>query len=803
MEKQKLVKFKFPLIDAYLLTPTEAERGQVSVCTNTTAPGQILNDIKEEHREKVAVLGSLMVNRDGAERMILNSLVHSTVRYIILFSEENLTFSPSTNLLQAIIYGYDNTRNGNFIANGVSASPQYPSISKNVLDCFRENIVILPLFMSKNKKARGIIDNYLEFIKERIERSIYDLLKEANQKDKIYFDTLNTLIALLEPVKEEKSLVNIDPKGFQKLQPPKIKLEPMIGAFSTVPFFVSVENGAIRLDIQSSDDSFYIKGEDDFLIGYSLMKYLGDKKNIILTPLEQLLLGAELGRAKVALSNGIFSEALTASNGIRGGREVLLQSHISLLVDKKFYYKVNMDNEKLLVACLAFDDCEDIFELETGDPRALLAKIAEMNRFADYEMDILHRIDIGSQIGKAAIAAKNGYFFAQDFAGIFKINKEKLPLLITEGDNFLSVHKGALMRTFTEGITEEHADEWKGLARTGVVLSIFRNGDKAFNNIPAFYDQGDISVAEAREAYKEQLLRFDHDGSYSYGERTRAHFGFDQLKKVTNALRSDPNAAALIQRYDPLVDMSREEDGGKVTYSHDPCLTHDIFFVINGRLHSFHIARAHNLVNAYFENILGLFDAYYSSIKKELGLAAGDMYMLSNRGNILLLTEEQKLKRIISEPSKPVDEFDVASGLYQLGSNRELPEVATGVALYSVQMTKNTKRPKEIIESLENFGGIDTVEKAIQYLRDRGVSHNNPILCQYQPGTADPQGEYLVFFQANVFGGKINTTAVFMNRSLKNVENDIQLCNYLSTRYASKLKLLLGNLNVFYVKFKQ
>jgi hypothetical protein len=74
----------------------------------------------------------------------------------------------------------------------------------------------------------------------------------------------------------------------------------------------------------------------------------------------------------------------------------------------------------------------------------------------------------------------------------------------------------------------------------------------------------------------------------------------------------------IIQRFNPVVDMSIEEEEGCIISSHDPCLTHDIYFVLGGKLNSFHIARAHNLVNAYPENIFGLHDAYDSEISKSL-----------------------------------------------------------------------------------------------------------------------------------------------------------------------------------------
>ena len=70
---------QFPIVDALLLTPTEGKDGFIGICTNTTAPGQVLNELEGKERRFISVLGSLIVSRDGAERMILNSLSHPTL----------------------------------------------------------------------------------------------------------------------------------------------------------------------------------------------------------------------------------------------------------------------------------------------------------------------------------------------------------------------------------------------------------------------------------------------------------------------------------------------------------------------------------------------------------------------------------------------------------------------------------------------------------------------------------------------------------------------------------------------------
>jgi hypothetical protein len=250
--------------------------------------------------------------------------------------------------------------------------------------------------------------------------------------------------------------------------------------------------------------------------------------------------------------------------------------------------------------------------------------------------------------------------------------------------------------------------------------------------------------------------------------------------------------------------MYKDPDTGKTKYNHDPCLTHDIFFVQNGRLHSFHIARAHNATNAYPENIFGLYDAYVLTIRKKIGAKGGDMYMLSNRANILLLTEEQRAKKIMGEPSKPESEVDSSSGPFLVADNSKAPVVEGGVAYFVTNLKEMASRPKHsMLDRLENYEGVDTIRKAADYLKAKGGMHNNPVLTEYYAGASDPQGDQLAFFQANMFGKKVYATAVFMNRSLSNKKTDFEACNYIADQIARALGAGLGELVVYYVAFRK
>ncbi len=806
MDKQKIKKNKFPLLEAILLTPKESKNGHIGICTNTSAPGEVINALKEENRKHICVLGSLIVSRDGVERMIINSLAHPTLKYLILFSEESVTFAPSTNLLQAIMEGFDAKREGNYIKGGIAASPQYPNLNENILKIFSDEITVIPVFMYSNPKSKEIIKRYLEWLKPRISEEIFLLLSNITSKNKIYYDSLNKIIMALNIAKPAtKNHVYLDPKEFQQLQPPTIELEENEKQISC-PFSVKIEDELIRLDISIQDKVYYIKSKNDFLLAYSLMKFLKSKKKY-LSPIEQLLLGAELGRVSLELNNKIKSPSFIKATNYSGKQEIKLEPKIQLSIDEKFYYRISAKDKKIRVLCMAFDICAEFFELVSGTTYSILEKIAKENRFDNYEMDILHRIDIGIQIGRAGIAAKRNLSFVQDLSVVFKINKNNLPFIIVDGDNFLDIHKNVLTKIYTEGITDEHGDPWKGQARTASVLAIYRKADRALKDMPLIYRQGSESTEAMRKEYKKELLRKDHDGTYTYGERTRTYFGFDQIEKAVRSLKKYPNQVAIIQRFDPSKDMSsyQDKDSGKIKYTHDPCLVHDLFFIMDKKLHSFHIARAHNMVNAYPENVFGLYDAYVEQIRNKLGLESGDMYMLSNRANILLITEEQRTKKIMSEPSKPVGQINTQSGPYLIGKNVIPPKQGHGVAYFTskIEVTNNIDK-NEILSKITNYQGINLIKKASTYLKNRGVMHNNPIITDYYPTKElKNESDRLIFFQANVFGKKIHGTAVFTNRSIKKLEDDRKLCNYIITKYNKLTKAKLGNINIIYVNFNK
>lgn len=822
---------QFPIVDALLDEPAAGSGGSIAICTNTTATGQVFNEIDEKLRENVAVLGNVIVSRDGAERMILNTVVHPTVKFLVLFSEESLTFSPNTNLLLAVMNGMEDGGDKNIIG-GIAASSHYPNINSEILSKFSENVVVLPLHMHKHEESKKVVDDYLVWLKEKgaVTVELIDIMQKANNKGKVYYDVLNQFLAELASIDAgKKEIPDLNPEDFQHLQPPKVQIE---GEYKPVkvPFVVTTEGEKVYVKVRLNDKVFGLEGGStdwDTIVSLAegilarstgsdhvidLQKADGgvclpEAKNEAetmsydlkesLTPKEQLLLGVEIGRAHTDAANNTTTPSFVISEDLNVDVELDLLAPGDLDVDDEFYYKLGIKDDEISVMAMALDVCEAVYDFRGKDGLVILNKIAELNRFKKYKYDILHRMDVGTQISRVHIAYSNDFMFIQDFPSIFKVNTTKLPLIVVENDTFLAAHSQLIKRLYSEGLEEEHADARKGMARTGICFAIYRDSEVALEKMAKIYQQGAITTKEIRSDYKKQLLRKDHDGDYSYGQRTRSHFGFDQLEEVKKALTKNPGKTALVTRFDPLVDMSFEVNPstGLNEFTHDPCLVNDIYFVNNGKLHSLHIARAHNTVNAYPENIFGLYDAYVVPIKDELKLESGDFYMLSNRANILMLTEDQRTKTIMREPVKPNSyEYTTESGPLLMSKAKE---AEAGKLSYKILKKIKPGKANRYISRLESYKGVNTIKKATDYLNLKGLSHNNPVLQTYIPGEDDIQSDQLGFFQANVFGGKVYSTAVFTN-----CENEVEAedaANYIAKQFSDDLKTPHGELYIFYV----
>jgi hypothetical protein len=798
---------EFPIVDAFLLCPEEGKAGKIAVCTNYLAPSIVRDEIPRQLRKDIAVMGSLIVNRDGAERMIINSLAHPTVEYIILFGQEPASFCPSTNLLLALMDGYRADQKNNVIKGGRGVAHHYPSVPERLLDSFRKRFKVLPLY--QHHKSDDVMQRYLSWLEPRIPKDVFSLIRNIRSKKKIYYDSLRELLALLQETKPiGVHAVQLDQKDFQHLQPSVIELEDNEEITDTC-FRVCARDDNIVVDLDVDDKGYSINGNNSWLLACSLFSFM--KNNNRAMPVKhQLLLGAELSRAEMQLKLNVRVPSLVRPSCKGGNRvSIRLASNPSFIPDKEFYYRIGLRDSAMYVQSLAYDAGTPVFELRAKSLYPIIEKLSQEDRFQDYEQQFLHRVDIGIETGRAAIALREGYGYFQDFRGLFKINKTEFPLLYIEANLFLDAHQKIITSLYTRGLTAPHPDAHKGTMRSATILAVFRNAGKALAHFPEVYSSGSQTVQEMRKQYKEQLQSRENRGTYTYGSRTRAHFGYDQLDKSVEKLKQDKNKTVVIQRFDMLQDMTLTEteitdsEGRtriRLEATKDPCLTHDIYFVENDRLYSFHTARAHNIVNAYPENIFGLYDAYDSYIANKLGIQIGDMFMLS-RGNILLLTEEQKAKKLIAEPCKPAMEIDNNIGPVNLAGN--FP--SKGIGQYQIGLEEREEKPEHpCLEMLENYQGIDLIEKAATYLEKRGHMHNNPIVGAYNPRTGElGEKQRLIFFHCNERGGKLHAVAVFIDGSKEKMARDVELCNYIATRYKGIMNVPLGSLALFYVPIRE
>ena len=508
-----------------------------------------------------------------------------------------------------------------------------------------------------------------------------------------------------------------------------------------------------------------------------------------------MLLGVEISRIHVAMHSGIETEKTTTQ--IEPNLPVPYESlqKVKYRTDSQYYYDIRIKNGAIGVKCMSHDECRDVFELRSSSVSALIDELSKQDRFEKYENSVLHRIYVGAEIGRAGIALQRALEFSQDFSLLYDVNTSKLPFILVESDSFGTGHKKLITELMVRGLTESHAKSVKGLARTAVILAVF-HGEDPFADISRLYKQGDEPVSVTRENYRDGLLSDapSPDDGYTYGERTTAYFGHNQLERIGTRLKTNSTKAAIIQRYDPSLDMSVSvHEDGTQELSDDPCMTHDIYFVTGGQLGAFHIARAHNTVNAYPQNIWGLHDAYDAYIANQLGIPISSTMMLSSRANILLLNEQERAKKIIAESTKPAEPIDSPAGPFVVGEALGAQN-QTGVALRIVPLKSVSSTQHPMIERLRSYNGVDILQRSINYLKVAGIKQNGTVLSTFDARTDDPMSEHLAFYQANVMAGKLCATAVFTNRSDEAYLADEELAHYIASVYANELRVPLGEL---------
>lgn len=134
----------------------------------------------------------------------------------------------------------------------------------------------------------------------------------------------------------------------------------------------------------------------------------------------------------------------------------------------------------------------------------------------------------------------------------------------------------------------------------------------------------------------------------AYGHRWRKHFGPDQIMRVIEELRRDPNSRrAVLAMWDPYAsDMDAWRD--------TPCNTHVYFGVRNGQLDMTVCCRSNDLLwGCYGANVVH-FSFLQELIALELGLAIGVYRQFSN--NFHVYTNNEMVKSYLETP--PMRVFD-------------------------------------------------------------------------------------------------------------------------------------------------
>ncbi len=129
------------------------------------------------------------------------------------------------------------------------------------------------------------------------------------------------------------------------------------------------------------------------------------------------------------------------------------------------------------------------------------------------------------------------------------------------------------------------------------------------------------------EAYLPQILTKEKfEGlHYTYGYRLGAHFEIDQIEKIIEKLRLDPNAReALAVLFDPKIDIKAE---------HRPCIVLVQALRNQGKLNFNVYVRSHDLFGGWPLNAFGL-RKLHQKIAKESGLELGSLTLVSASAHI-------------------------------------------------------------------------------------------------------------------------------------------------------------------------
>jgi hypothetical protein len=137
----------------------------------------------------------------------------------------------------------------------------------------------------------------------------------------------------------------------------------------------------------------------------------------------------------------------------------------------------------------------------------------------------------------------------------------------------------------------------------------------------------------------------------SYGKRWRSHFGFDQIKAVTEKLREDPGTRqAVIQMWEPN-DLT-------ITANDRPCNMSVVFRIRKGNLDITIMNRSNDIVNGMMGYNPTQFNMLQRVVANHLGIPVGKYWVCSNDAHVYVsdlekLNSRGDLSKILY-PSKTI-----------------------------------------------------------------------------------------------------------------------------------------------------
>lgn len=126
--------------------------------------------------------------------------------------------------------------------------------------------------------------------------------------------------------------------------------------------------------------------------------------------------------------------------------------------------------------------------------------------------------------------------------------------------------------------------------------------------------------------YIPQLLTAENDGIvYTYGQRLRSYFEFDQIESAITQLKNNPNSSR--------INLNLWDVGKDNFNSNPPCLVNLTFRVVEGKLSLTAVFRSNDMVNAWPCNAVGL-RALQDYVGKAVKIPLAPLMILSESAHV-------------------------------------------------------------------------------------------------------------------------------------------------------------------------